>query len=471
MVKLLFRYRKYLRVAAILIAAAGICSACLRIFREADVPGRPVPPDLDRTVITAKYLEDEGLLAVTQTMEITNRSGAGWPDLMLRLPANAFPPEELSPASAGGWPMALDWAEADGVRTEPAEYSADRTSCLLPVSVPAGQTVRLLLRWRLDLPVRPDHFGRDGKAVRLLRVFPSLGIWDGDQWDASAGDGWNAPVTRFSFEIGLPAGCTLAAGCAVTQKGSVYSGELPAADDLCLVILTQPFQRFSMIAGGTVLTAFAENGKAREAASLLAPYVKRLAGLYGPSPMQYVTVCVLPDERPYAVFPGLIVLGEEQLDRFTASPADAAWCAAWQWFGAGFSTDGFREHWLSSALSEWAGQQALLTEKGPAALEERRRTFVDEAMRENLHLSLTPGSPLSYFPDESTLCALTRGRGCAFLIAADTMCGGRMNEFLRELAGKGFYRRLTEALFLRELNAYFSMDFSPLLLDYIHTYY
>ena len=44
-----------------------------------------------------------------------------------------------------------------------------------------------------------------------------------------------------------------------------------------------------------------------------------------------------------------------------------------------------------------------------------------------------------------------------------------MNEFLRALLETCCYQRLTEQLFLEKLNRFFSLDFTPLLNDYIHT--
>ena len=486
--KKLLSSRRYLKALLILISIAGICASLFRILDQEPIPARQVPEGLNHTQITARYVEEEELLAVTQTMEVRNDTGVDWPKILLQLPVNAYKSEELSPAASTEWAevsypegfsegfLTLDRAEADGVLLTPEFLSDERTACLLPVAVCGGSSVTLQLRYRLYLPSCLHRFGQDGRVIRLFHVFPALGIWQDGRWQndeiCSVGDGWNAPVTRFSFEVELPAGWTMAAGCPTKQDGLVCSGVLPAADDLCLAVFKEPVRRDFRQAGKTSLTVLgADAAQVREAAGWFAPYLAQLAGLYGPSPMENVTVCLLPYYEDIGVFPGLIVLNEHLFSRLRQSGAEIAWAAAWQWYGAGFSTDGFREHWLSAALSEWAGQQALSRVRGPDALEERRRTFVDEAMRENLHLSITPGSPLSWFPDESTLVSLTRGRGCAFLIAADTLCGGRLNEFLRDLGEHCFYQRLPESQFLDRLNRFFSVDFTPLWTDYIHTLY
>ncbi len=484
--KKLGKFRRYLRVLAILAAIAGILLSLSRILPQEAVPARKMPEGLDHTAVTARYLEDEGVLAVTQTMEITNRSGETWPDVMLQLPANAYASAALSPAASEEWSglsypdgfspgfLTMDWAGAGGSRLTP-EYRADgHTACFLPVSVADGGKVTILLRYRLFLPDCLHRFGQDDPCIRLFRVFPALGLWQDGHWRqdeiTAVGDGWNAPLTGFSFEVELPQGYTLAAGCEVKQNGLIHFGSLAAAEDLCLAVYRKPVRRFYTAAGGSRMTVYgADTAQAREASSLFAPYLRRLAGLYGPSPLPDITVCLLPYDRAADVFPGMIVLGQEQFARLKGSRADIAWALSRQWFGAGFAMDGFREHWLADALSEWAAQQAILLENGKSALETRRKTFVDEAMRENLHLPLTPGTPLSGFPDESTLYTVTRGRGCAFLIAADTLSGGRMNEFLRSLLQTCCYQRLTENVFLEKLNRFFSLDFTPLLNDYIHT--
>ncbi len=486
--KKLLSSRRYLRALLILISIGGLCASLFRVLEREPLPARKTPETLPHTQITARYVEEEGLLAVTQTMEIRNDTGEDWPKILLQLPVNAYKSEEFSPAASAEWAEAsypdgfsegfltLDWAGADGVSLSPEFLSDERTACLLPLAVSGGGSVTLQLRYRLYLPFCLHRFGQDDRTIRLFHVFPALGVWQDGRWlndeICSVGDGWNAPMNRFSFEVELPRSWTLAAGCAVQQKGLLHSGVLPAADDLCLAVFKEPVRHEHRQAGGTSLTVYgADGGQVQEAAGWFAPYLEKLAGLYGPSPLEKVTVCLLPYYEDVGVFPGLIVLNENQFVRFRQTMPDIAWAAAWQWFGAGFSTDGFWEHWLSAALSEWAGQQALARVRGQDALEERRRTFVDEAMRENLHLSLTPGSPLSYFPDESTLDTLARGRGCAFLIAADMMCGGRLNEFLRDLAQNCFYQRLTESQFLGRLNRFFSMDVTPLWTDYIHTLY
>ena len=484
--KKLGKIHRYLKVTAILAGIAGILLSLFRFLPREDIPVRISPEGLNQTEITARFLESEGVLAVSQTMEIANRSGDTWPDVMLQLPANAYSSAALSPAASEEWfdlsypegfssgALTIDWAGAGGSRLTPEFRSDEHTACFLPVSVPAGGTVTVLLRYRLFLPHCLHRFGQDDQCLRLFRVFPASGVWQDGHWRqdeiSPVGDGWNAPLTVFSFEIELPQGCALAAGCEVKQNGLIHSGSLPAADDLCLAVYRKPVRRFLTAAGGSRLTVWAEDAAlVREASGLFAPYLRRLSGLYGPSPLTDITVCLLPYYNAADVFPGMIVLGTEQFSRLKRSGADIAWLLASQWFRAGFSTDGFREHWLTSALSEWAGQQAILLENGRDALEMRRKTFVDEAMRENLHLPLTPGTPLSGFPDENTLYTVTRGRGCAFLIAADTLSGGRMNEFLRALLETCCYQRLTEQLFLEKLNRFFSLDFTPLLNDYIHT--
>ncbi len=471
--KKIYRIHRYLRIFFLLISIGSIILSLLRFLPKNDLPARTVPDGLDKTSLSARYVQEEGVLAVTQTMEITNRSGDDWPELMLQLPANASGSGDLLSTVSSRY-LVLDWAEADGKKLEPEYVSGEHTACLLPVSVSNGNTVTIQLRCRLFLPEGLHRFGQDSRSVRLCCVFPALGIWEDKNWrtdeTSPVGDGWNAPMTRFTFDVELPQGWSLAAGCSTNQSGLFHSGVLAAADDLCLVLFKEPVCHVTSVAGGTRLTVFgADASRVGEASGLYAAYLKRLSGLYGPSPMDTLSVCILPYDDNTRVFPGLIILSEEQFDRWKQNPADIAWPTAWQWFGAGFSTDGFREHWLSSALSEWAGQQAMGLVKGADALRDYRRTFVDEAMRENLHLSLTPGSPLSSFPDEETLKSVTRGRGSAFLAAVDTMTGGRMDEFLKELASSGFYRRLTEEVFLERLSSFFSMDFSPLLTDYIHT--
>ncbi len=457
-------------------------------LRPQAVPERQYPDGLCQTAVSARFLPEEGAFAVTQEMRFANRSGDDWPQLMLQLPANAYAEEALSPAASAGlyaacYPegfspgaMAIDWAEVNGTRTEPVYPSEDRLFCFLPVPLSYGETCTVKLRYRLLLPTCLHRFGMDDTAIRLCRVFPAPGVYENGQWrqdePVCVGDGWNAAPARFTFRMELPEGYTLAAGCAVTREGTVFSGTVPAADDLCLTVFRAPVHVLSRTAGGTRVTIMsADDALPHQTADLLIPYLHALAGLYGPSPAEQITVCLLPSYRAFEGYPGLILLGDEQFPAFQSSLPDAAYCAARQWFGAGFSTDGFLESWLSGALSEWAGLQALLRVNGRDAYEHRVNAFVDEAMRENLHLSLTPGSPLTRFPDDDMLETVLRGRGCAFLIAADTLSGGRMNEFLPVFLNSHAYQRVSADRFLRELNDYFSMDFSPLLVDYIHTYY
>ena len=63
-----------------------------------------------------------------------------------------------------------------------------------------------------------------------------------------------------------------------------------------------------------------------------------------------------------------------------------------------------------------------------------------------------------------------RGRGAAFLIAADEMLGGRLNEFLKSQCAGHAFQNVSRAEFEKALNSFSSMDLSPLMLDYLDTY-
>ena len=434
----------------------------------------------------ARWLEDERVLAVTQDWSLLNTSEDTWPDVRLQFPANAYRTEELSPAasddafersfpagfSPGG--MTLMYASVNGALQLPAYADESGQLAVFDVSVSPGESVSLSCRYLLSFPQGLHRFGEDGMALRLCRALAAPAVWQDGAWHTGeqpgVGDGWYAPLLDYSYSVEVPAGFFVSAPGCSGSKGR-FSGFLPSADSLNLIIWKgSPVVRTDHCGGGKLTVAGLDRSLVSGVFSRFKKALEALSALYGACPMEEVCVCALPSFEDGSAYPGLIVLSDAPVSSDAALSADQLYWAARQWFASPFRTDGSLEGWLPAALSEWAAQQAMLKADGRQAFAYRKEAFVDEAMRENLHLTLTPGSPLSWFPDSASLDALQRGRGCAWLYAVDTMTEGRLNGFLKGLAEAKAGGPLSGRDFLDALKRYFSMDFEPLYEDYIHTY-
>ena len=457
--------RKGWRIPAAALLLAALAGAFLA-FRGRPAPERARPEGLDTRELVIRWLPEENALAFTQTMTVTNRSDEDWPDLAL-----------FSPAFEGGEGSArlrIGSARAGEDFLTPV-YTGE--NAVLPLKQPLrkGEKLTLVLRCLLDIPAGDEanaFFGDDGTAIRLCRVFPVPAAREQGAWrlreDPAGGEGWCAELADYSFSLEMPEGCALSAPCRTERREGRVSGVLNAAEDLCLIIWKQPVGEASAQAGGVRLTAAgADRAVLSRALSGLGGLIGRLTALYGPCPAEQISVCFVSVSRPVAL-PGLILLDARAADSWDG--ADVPYLAAWQWFGAGFSSDRFSEGWAADALAEWAGLQALRQEKGFPAYEARIRDYVDETLRESRRLSLTPGSPLSYDDDRAALADVRRGRGCAFLIAADTLTEGRVDAFLRRLMESAGETTLSGPELLARMNAFFQEDLTPLYLDYIHTH-
>lgn len=476
---------------ALALSAAGI----LRVFSGGAADGdrtaararlENAANSLDAYEIDAVLRPDENALAVTQTLRFTNTTGAALNTLALRFYAGAYASDETSPAattelfdasygesfSAGNVALAGAWWNGEVVS---AAFSDDAQTVLTVKADSApGETGVLLLRFTLSIPECAHYFGVSDGVYRFLNVLPILAMYENGAWNtdefSSVGEPFYAQCANYTFALTVPKGYYAAASAPLTLDNGRYRGVINAARGFSFVVYPEAV----CVKGqsrGVSLTAFAATkAEADRALKYAINALTRLTTLYGDAPYDSLTVCALSLSRGGFSAPGLIAYDKDQAKDDYQAEITLARLTAKQWFTVMVGTDGFSNAWQNEAPAEWALLQYVKAVYGADSMTALKRFRVDEPMKENIASSVTPGSPVDYFSGQTEYDAVVRGRGAAFLIAADEMLGGRLNEFLKSQCAGHAFQNASRAEFEKALNSFSSMDLSPLMLDYLDTY-
>lgn len=488
--------KKPLFLAVVLtLALALLAVGVLRIFSGGAADGdrtaararlENAASSLDAYEIDAVLKPDENALVVTQTLRFTNTTGSTLNTIALRFYAGAYASDETSPAattelfdasygdtfSAGNVTLAGAWWN-DKVTT--AAFSDDAQTVLTVKADSApGETGVLLLRFTLSIPECAHYFGVTDGTYRFLNVLPVLAMYENGAWNtdefSSVGEPFYAQCANYTFALTVPTGYLAASSAPLTLENGRYRGSINAARGFSFVVYPKAVCAKGE-SRGVALTAFAATkAEADRALQYVSNALTRLTTLYGAAPYDSLTVCALSLSRGGFSAPGLIVYDKDQVKDDYQAEILLARLAAKQWFTVMVGTDGFSNAWQNEAPAEWAMLQYVKAVYGQDSMTALRRFRVDEPMKENIASSVTPGSPTDYFSGQTEYDTVVRGRGTAFLVAADEMLSGRLNEFLKSLCAEHAFQNVSRAEFEEALNSFASMDISPLMLDYLDTY-
>lgn len=441
---------------------------------------------LNEYAVDAALHPEEGTLSVKETLRYTNGTGDTLETLVLRTYAGAYETEEFSPAattelffacygeafSSGGIALFGAWWNGEPVETAFLDEARTALSVKIGALMP-GETGELKLNLVLTIPQCAHRFGVFDGLYRFGSVLPVLAPYENGAWRAdeyvSIGAPFVSACANWTFALTLPDGYEALASAPLKRENGRLTGTLTAARDFFFAV-SKAYETRTGAAKGVSLTAAAKTGAQAEAAlKYMARAVETLTDLYGDAPYETLSLCLGALPFDGASYPGALLIRDDAKDE-DALELLITREAARQWFGAKVGSDAFYAPWQDEALAEWALLSFVKARYGQTGMETLRAREIDEPMREHIGQTVTPGSPLDYFPDWPTYVAVARGRGAAMLVAADQMAGGRLDAFLRGYVSDFAFKTVSRADFERALNGFSGLDLSPLITDYIDTY-
>ncbi|MBO2517743.1 MAG: hypothetical protein CW338_10845 [Clostridiales bacterium] len=430
----------------------------------------------------------DGTVALTEEITFTNRTGETLDEIILRTWPGAFSREETSPAaieevygdtygaafSAGG--IRVDGTWVDG-RIAGNHFEDDACTVL---SIACGaiapqQSVKVLLRVSLTVPECAYRYGRCGDIWQLGNIIPLIAVRENGDWVRDeyypVGDPFRSECANFTVKVTLPEEYTLLCSAPMTRNGNVWTGTMPAARDIALIAGKGLVTEEKDVNGIRVISAAGKADKkaAETALDLAADALETYEKLYGPYPYTALTLarCDLPFEG--MAYPGLIMLSGNSYFREETLEITVARQVAQQWFSVLAGTDSYTHPWQDEALSEYAMLSYMRDQHG----EDRRQRVIEErvdaSLQENISSPVTPGSPIEYFTYLTDYTSVVYDRGCAALLAADLMTGGRIDAFLRRYCEVFAFRTASRDDFETLLNEFAGMDLRPLMTDYLDT--
>lgn len=490
----IIRKRTVCFACAVLLIAAGLLVWVLWPRAAAQTRAQAHRQGLDTYRYDLVFRPEQSTLAVTLTLDYTNRTGDTLQELVLRTWAGAYASEDTSPAaieevydacypngfSAGSLLLEGVWWNDQIVQAEFAD--AAQTVLRVPVGSLAPEAGgQLLLRCRLIIPECAHRFGTDGTVWQFGNALPALSVWENGAWRMdeyyAVGDPFVSDCANYEVILAAPAGYACAASARPAMEtmadGSVrYTMQGDAMRDFAFA-LSASWQTAQKSVNGVTVTAYAGDQKAASrAAGYAAEALKIYARLYGAYAYDQLTVCEADFPLGGMEYPGLIFIGRDWMAESQADSLELmlAHETAHQWFYALVGSDQVTDAWQDEALCEYAMLRYVRKKYGANAYENLRILRVDAPMREKINQTVTPGSPISYFGSLQTYATVVYGRGAALPLALDEMTGGQMDKLLHEYCDAFAFRRASRADFEQFFTDRSGLDITPLMRDYLDTY-
>jgi hypothetical protein len=345
-------------------------------------PGCPASyaqPDPQRPRLSARVTVADGVVIGSERIVFT-------PDLpvrsvVLRLWAAAPRP------AAGGSRIDVSSVRVDGTARTPRRPAP--TLLRIPATAKAGQRLTIDVAFRLRLPTGvDDRFGHRGTTAWFGSGLPLLAWERGRGWavepatSAFAEASTSEAMQLTSLAVTRARGLTvLGPGALVSDDGRTATFAARSVRDVAVAV--GAFRTARATAAGKTVLAGVAPGMADSATATAAAEARALrvhASRFGPFPFERLSVAVLPDIRGGIEYPGVILLGHNQLVDATASHE-----VAHEWFYGLVGDDQARDPWLDEAFATYA--EALDRGTGPRYLQ----TVIPAAGRGRA------GAPMTYW--------------------------------------------------------------------------
>ncbi|MBP3524895.1 MAG: hypothetical protein J6M56_15245 [Clostridia bacterium] len=387
--------RKRIGISAALLAAlllAALIGAGTAGRRGAERTEEIGPAD-GRDFVRAVLDYDAGTrtLRGTQTLTLTNRTGAALEEIVLRAYMNGRDDASVivSGASIGGEPVSL------------TQDGDDPTVLRAAYPWAPGETAEL------SFTLRIKHARAGGAAVIQLPA-PAMwedGAWREDEYDALADPSYAAP---FDYTVRVD-------GKTVAQMRGARDASFALGADV---------RMRSKQTGGVRVTALAQDtATARTLLTQTEAALKSLDKIGLSYPYDALTVVQSETGREDGLaLSGLIALqadGDKETLRRRLTRLIAR-----ETFGILIENDPWNAPWLSETLASCAEMLAYRALKGTAAYEERLYGEIELSTRLTRPYGVTVGAGTAHFGGDAEMTQVLRDQGAAMLLGIEQAVGG-----------------------------------------------
>lgn len=481
----------------VLVIALGVIIAAVWLACSPPQTAEPSPEllkaaeGLDEIIISARLNAEERSISVTQTLNLTNRTGQNQDAAVLRTWPNAFQSVDTSPCAAeedwyslyypnGFSSGALVMARAEANGQSVLYRYTDDAKTVVKIPVPggwqAGAQAELTLTYTLQLPQMAYRFGVWEDIWTLGNAFAIPAVWENGAFRTDAyapvGDPFVSDCANYTVTMTVPKGYV----CAGSAKPSVetadgeqmYSFEALAVRDFALTICPE-YQSAQAMQSGVLVTAYAaETGQAKELLKYGRRALETYSELYGSYPYPSYTLAQVSFPHGGMEYPGLSMISSDLLSSGGRKLEYAvAHETAHQWWYAAVGSDSWNQPWQDEALAEFSLLEYAEKRYGLAERNDLEQSRMESALRVTVPQGVTPGAPLDYYPSMSLYKLVVYDRGAACLCALDRTVS--LDGFLRDYYRNYAFRRASRENFEQQLLASTGEDLSPLLRDYLDT--
>lgn len=313
------------------------------------------PPGLIQYEVQAEWNYDAHTVQVSQWVSYINRIPDPRPELVFLIHAARFP-----------FAFELQSIEdAAGVRLNSYTLQDGALTLQLPQPLPPGETIRLRLDYRLNLPQREGTFGYTARQSNLANWMPMLPPYvDGQGWvvhqPSGLGEYMAFEAANFDLRLKMNRADVVVASSAVgVSEGEWMHYVLPGARTLTLS--ASPFYQLAQRSLGQIQINsywFSEtNGAGNAVLDVVERSVLLYGELFGPYPRPQLSV-VEADFLHGMEYDGFFFLSRGFYENYTGTPQSnltiiAAHETSHQWWYSLVGNDPAQSPWLDESMATY----------------------------------------------------------------------------------------------------------------------
>ena len=450
--------------------------------------------DMDSISVDAKLNDEKSLLTATQTMVLTNRSGEDLDRIVLRSYSGAYLTEDTSPAatdelydvcypegfSAGGLMMDKTYVNGEAFTYIWSDDAKTVLTLMLEDSWAAGETITLELQYHVNIPVCAGRFGVYNGIWSLGNVFPTLAVREDGAWRTddygSIGDPFQSDCANWSVTLTLPQGYTVAATdyvqASTADNQQTYAFTAHAVRDF-EVVFGKDLQQLSGMEGNTLVIACAKD---RSRAKDMLKYAKQALRSFEKRYGEYVYPSLTVTESAYVLngmaYPRLTFISQTNVEAGGQTLEYAVVHeVAHQWWYAMVGSDSIYQAWQDESLCEYSLMDYIGDYYGTDERDTAIYQRIETALRITISRDITPGSPITYFNDQTEYLQVAQRRGAALWIALENYFGqDGLDSLLQDYVQRYRFSSATREELTELISDHAGVDLSELMADYLDTH-
>lgn len=387
----------------------------------------------DHYAINAVYNEDTHELAVSQVINMTNRTGQTLEYVYLNIYPNAFaqkstapvPNNEFEHAYPNGFNPGGTRIESVMINGRDADWALDGAQrtflrVQLPFRLRPHGSLEISLTYQVVLPNNRLRMGYTDSDVRLGNVFATLCVHDGQAFRTdpytAVGDPFISDCANYDVTLDAPSSYVVAGAGLESSKDGIWTFKgrdmrdfaLFMSKDYCVAQTTQD---------GVTIRSFAYNqNSADDALTYAAQALRVYTTLFGDYPYPDYSICAAQFYIGGMEYPGIVMM-DESLYTTTDGMLEfvAAHETAHQWWYAGVGSDQVNNPWQDEALAEYSTLLYYESVYGAQSFDSLYQSMVRPATENSSLNGLGINQGLAKFESTALYDALVYRKGAAMM--------------------------------------------------------